>query len=129
MTSFQGHGGKLILFTGMSDPIFSANDLIRYFHQVQIDNSGAARTDTWARLFLIPGMTHCGGGPALDDFDPLAALEGWVENGNAPNSISAKGKSFPGRVRNLCPFPQYPHYVGAGSVDDATNFVCKQDVP
>jgi feruloyl esterase len=127
MTSFYGHGGKLILFTGMSDPIFSANDLIRYYQKLSANNGGAAATQTWARLYLIPGMTHCGGGPSLDNFDALGALEDWVERGNAPDTISARGKSFPGRTRGICAYPGYPHYTGTGSVDDAKSFTCKAE--
>lgn len=127
MTSFYGHGGKLILFTGMSDPIFSANDLIRYYQTLQADNGGEAAAKNWARLYLIPGMTHCGRGPALADFDPLTALEAWVENGEAPEQIAAKGKSFPGRTRPICSYPAYPHYRGTGSIDDAASFACTAD--
>jgi pimeloyl-ACP methyl ester carboxylesterase len=127
MTSFSGRGSKLILFTGMSDPIFSANDLIRYYRQLQADNGGDAATKDWARLYLIPGMTHCGGGPALDDFDPLSSLEAWVENGVAPEQITAQGKAFAGRTRAMCSYPSYPHYKGSGSIDDAASFECRPD--
>jgi len=126
MTSFYGHGGKLILFTGMSDPIFSANDLIRYYRKLEANNDGAAATNQWAKLYLIPGMNHCGGGPALDDFDPLTALDNWVEKGDL-TPMTAKGTSFPGRTRAMCAYPEYPHYVGSGSVDDARNFKCERD--
>jgi feruloyl esterase len=124
MTSFRARGGRLILFTGMSDPIFSATDLIRYYERIGADNGGPAATREWARLYLVPGMTHCGGGPALDDFDVLTALENWVEHGQAPETIPARGVSFPGRSRELCPYPAYPRYGGAGSVDDAKSFRC-----
>jgi hypothetical protein len=127
MTSFRQRGGKLILFTGMSDPIFSANDLIRYYEKIAADNGGSNATMDWARLYLIPGMTHCGGGPSLDDFDPLAALENWVEKNQPPDTIPARGASFPGRARNVCAYPAYPHSSGSGSVDDAKSFTCKTD--
>ena len=70
-------------------------------------------------------MTHCGGGPSLDNFDALGALVDWVEQGNAPERIEAKGASFPGVSRPLCPFPQISRYKGTGSTDDATNFACQ----
>jgi feruloyl esterase len=127
MTSFRQRGGKLILFTGLSDPIFSANDLVRYYEKIAADNGGAQATMDWARLYLFPGMTHCGGGPSLDDFDPLAALENWVEKNQPPDTMPARGPSFPGRSRNICAYPAYPHYNGSGSVDDAKSFTCKSN--
>ncbi len=127
MNSFSAHGGKLLLFTGMSDPIFSGNDLIRFYGKLQADNGGESKAADWAKLYLIPGMTHCGGGPALDDFDPLSALEAWVEQGEMKAPMMAKGKSFPDRVREMCTYPEYPHYNGSGSPDDARNFTCRRD--
>ena len=84
-----------------------------------------AKGSDWARLFLVPGMTHCGGGPSLDNFDALGALVNWVEQGNSPERIEAKGSVFPGVSRPLCPFPEIPRYKGTGSTDDAANFACQ----
>lgn len=127
MSSFRKQGGKLLLYTGMSDPVFSANDLIHYYRKL-IDADGAiTNTGKFATLFLIPGMTHCGGGPARDDFDVLTAMENWVEQGTPPASIVASGAAFPGRTRPLCPYPETPNYKGTGSTDDAANFECRQD--
>jgi feruloyl esterase len=79
-----------------------------------------------SRLFLVPGMSHCSGGPAaLDQFDLLGAVTDWVESGKAPDSVVAKGKAFPGRTRPLCPYPAYAHYKGTGNPEDAANFECK----
>lgn len=125
LRAFREHGGKLIVYTGMSDPVFSANDLIRYYGRLADANGGMSSTQQFARLFRIPGMNHCMGGPALDDFDDLTAIENWVEKGDAPNSIVATGKEFPGRSRPLCPYPQISKYKGSGSIDDATNFTCQ----
>ena len=83
---------------------------------------------TWARLFLVPGMNHCAGGPATDSFDGLAAIVEWVEKGAAPPRIEASARPgtmyFPGRTRPLCAYPSYARYDGSGSLEDAANFVC-----
>ena len=125
LSTFSGRGAKLMLYHGMSDPVFSANDTIRYYQRLADDNGGAAKVRDFARLYLIPGMNHCGGGPALDQFDALSALVDWVEKGSAPESLRATGPAFPGRSRPMCSFPQQPHYKGTGSVDDAGSFECR----
>jgi feruloyl esterase len=76
-------------------------------------------------LFLIPGMTHCGGGTALDTFDNLSAIQDWVEKGTVPSMI-ASGTAFPGRTRPLCAYPKFPQYKGSGNPEDAANFNCAQ---
>jgi feruloyl esterase len=124
-STFAARGGKLIIYEGLSDPVFSADDIIDYYRQLERDNGGAEKSASFARLFLIPGMTHCGGGPATDQFDALTALEKWVEQGEAPQSILAKGAAFPGRTRPLCPYPQYAAYNGSGDSQDAGSFTCK----
>jgi hypothetical protein len=125
LAAFRKRGGKLILYTGMSDPVFSANDLIRYYKDVTAANGGTAQTLGFARLYLLPGVNHCGGGPGLDSFDSLTALEKWVEDGVAPGHIIVKGKDFPGRTRPLCPYPTTPHYNGWGNPENAVSFVCR----
>ena len=126
---FQRRRGKILFYTGMSDPVFSAQDLMRYFGTVVAANGGPQKTAQFARLFLVPGMTHCGGGPALDDFDALSALTDWVEKSRAPERIVAHGSAFPGRTRPLCPFPLRPRYTSKGSAEDAANFTCRADGP
>jgi pimeloyl-ACP methyl ester carboxylesterase len=125
LSTFAGRGGKLMLYHGMSDPVFSANDTIRYYQQLGDDNGGSAKVLDFARLYLIPGMNHCAGGPALDQFDALTALVDWVEKGNVPESLRATGAAFPGRSRPMCSFPQQPHYKGTGSSEDSSNFDCR----
>jgi hypothetical protein len=127
LSGLRKHGGKLLLYNGMSDPVFSANDLIGYYQRVVVANGGQEETAKFARLFLVPGMNHCGGGPGLDQFDTLTAMENWAEKNQQPDHIVASGKAFPGRTRPLCPYPQTPHYTGSGSIEDATNFSCKAD--
>lgn len=124
LSPFRGAGGKLLLYQGNSDAVFSANDLIRHYRRLGKDNGGAEAVQEWARLFLVPGMNHCGGGQALDNFDPLTAIENWVENGEAPERLVAIGTAFPGRSRPLCPYPKQPRYAGSGDTDDAASFEC-----
>ena len=125
LSTFAGRGGKLLFYQGMADPVFSANDIIAYYRKLAGDNGGMESARTWARLFLVPGMCHCAGGPALDQFDALTAIVAWVERGQAPGSLIAKGASFPGRSRPLCPYPEQTRYRGVGSIDDPANFACR----
>lgn len=120
-TLLSSFNGRLLVFHGMADPVFSATDLMQWWDGLARDNPGL---DARARLFLSPGLNHCGGGPALDDFDPLAALEAWVERGEAPTRLVARGNAFPGRSRPLCPYPQEARYSG-GPPEDAASFTCQ----
>jgi feruloyl esterase len=124
--TFAAHGGKLVFFHGVSDPWFSALDTVDYYRRMGQANGGASAVAGWSRLFLVPGMGHCGGGPAtLDTFDMLGAVVDWVESQKAPESIRATGRSFPGRSRPLCPYPSHAHYKGTGDVEDAASFECR----
>ncbi|UFN47724.1 tannase/feruloyl esterase family alpha/beta hydrolase [Roseomonas sp. OT10] len=124
LNSFSGHGGRLLVFHGQADPVFSATDLRDHWAELARDNGGAEALSAWARLFVVPGMNHCGGGPAMDDFDPLAAIEAWVERGQAPDRLLARGSAFPGRSRPLCPAPQEARYRG-GDPQEAASFACE----
>jgi feruloyl esterase len=125
---FRTRGGKLLIFHGTADPIFSALESIDYYQRLTRNNGGAESTARWARLFLVPGMNHCAGGPATDSFDGLGAIVNWVEKGDAPARIEASGRSgdssLAGRTRPLCPYPSYARYRGNGSLDDSANFTC-----
>ncbi len=125
LSTFQQHGGKLLVYTGVSDPIFSPYDLVDYYTQLMANNGGLAAAQSFARLFLVPGMTHCRGGQSLDEFDPLAAVVNWVEKGITPDYMPATGSTFPGRTRPLCAYPKQTRYKGSGSIDDAPNFECR----
>ncbi len=125
MSTFILRGGKMLIYTGQSDPVFSASDQIAYYKRLTKANGGQQETVSWARFFLVPGMTHCGGGPAVDDFDPLSALEDWVEKNTPPARIIAKGKAFPGRTRPLCAYPESAHYKGSGDPNSSENFECR----
>jgi pimeloyl-ACP methyl ester carboxylesterase len=126
LSDFSAHGGKLIFFHGLSDPVFSPYDTLRYYNEMAKANGGADQVQSWSRIFLVPGMNHCAGGPALDRFDALGALVKWVEQGEAPDSIVAKGKYFPGVSRPLCAYPKHAQYKGSGDPHDAANFVCAE---
>ena len=128
--AFRARGGKMIVYHGNSDPVFSVNDSIRWHNALQ-QRHGAQATQDFARLFTIPGMAHCSGGPATDKFDMLTALTRWVEDGQAPSQVVAYARAdnpdaaaFPNRSRPLCPHPQQPRYTGNGNPEDASNFQC-----
>lgn len=123
LSTFTARGGRMIVFHGNADPVFSADDLRAYWRDLAAANGGDDALSTWARLFMVPGMTHCGGGPALDDFDPLMAIEAWVERGETPPQLLARGTAFPGRGRPLCPYPQEARFQG-GDPQAAESFSC-----
>ncbi|WNW09946.1 tannase/feruloyl esterase family alpha/beta hydrolase [Pseudomonas sp. DTU_2021_1001937_2_SI_NGA_ILE_001] len=129
LSSFVANGGKLMVIHGNSDPVFSANDLRRYWDRLAKDNGGAQPLGQWARLFMVPGMTHCGDGPALDDFDPLQALQSWQAEGKPPAQLLVTGTAFPGRSRPLCAYPQEAHYRGSGDPQLAASFECRTPAP
>lgn len=125
LSTFSGNGGKLLFFHGDSDPWFSPLDTLEYYKSLAAGNDGAERVSEWSRMFLVPGMSHCGGGPSLDHFDMLTAVVNWVEKGTAPESVIATGHSFPGRSRPLCAYPKHAQYQGSGDTEDAKNFRCQ----
>jgi feruloyl esterase len=121
LESFARHG-KLILFHGLSDQGLSPLDTVAWYERAQSQN--ATPVTDWARLFLVPGMTHCAGGPSTDHFDMLTAIDDWVEHGRAPERIIATGKSFPDQTRPLCPYPRIARYMG-GDPKSESSFACK----
>ncbi|HET9833783.1 MAG TPA: tannase/feruloyl esterase family alpha/beta hydrolase [Vicinamibacterales bacterium] len=126
LNTFSSHGGKLLFYHGVSDPWFSANDTIDYYQRMTAANGGASQVTNWSRLYLAPGMGHCGGGAAaLDSFDLLSAVVDWVEKGTAPDAVVATGRAFPGRSRPMCAYPKHAQYKGSGDIEDAKNFTCE----
>src|SRR5579872_667224 len=125
LSRFQKHGGKLIIYNGWADPVVPPLRIIQYYEEVERKVPNA---HSFARLFLAPGMNHCGGGPGPNAFDSLAALESWVEHGEAPDQIVASHTTngTVDRTRPLCPYPQVARYKGTGSKDDAANFTCSR---
>ena len=125
LSTFSGNGGKLLFFHGDSDAWFSALDTLGYYKSLAATNGGADKVAEWSRIYLVPGMGHCGGGQALAQFDMLGPLVNWVEKGIAPDSILATGRAFPGRSRPLCAYPKHAQYTGHGNSEDAANFTCE----
>ena len=127
MQPFFSRGGKLLLYHGWSDPNVPTVNTIKYYKSVVDNLGGAAKAMNSVRLFLAPGMGHCGGGEGPNAFDKIGPLERWVEQGQAPEQLpashSANGKVD--RTRPLCPYPQVATYKGTGSIDDAANFICR----
>jgi feruloyl esterase len=128
LRAFQKRGGKLIQYHGWLDQLISAQNSIDYYESV-LSFFGGNKGDvqSFYRLFMAPGMAHCGGGPGPNTFDMQAALEQWVERGIAPERIIAT-RSLNGivdRTRPLCPYPQLAFYKGSGDTNDAASFVCK----
>lgn len=126
LTPFMKRGGKLLMYHGWSDPQVTPLASINYYKSVLDRMGGPQKTAQWVRLFLAPGMGHCGGGEGPDQFDVVGAIEDWVEKGKPPVQMLASHRTD-GKVdrsRPLCPYPQVARYKGTGSIDDATNFVC-----
>ena len=119
LDTFRAGGGKLLIITGVSDPVFSAKDQRDWFAQLQQDT---ADTDSFARLYMVPGMTHCGGGDAYSDFDPLTALEQWHDKNTAPEQLTARHES--GKTMPLCAWPKIAIYTG-GDESKAASYQCR----
>ena len=125
-------GAKMILLHGTADPVFSVQNTIDWYKAV--DEANAGNADAFAKLYLIPGMNHCGNGPATDQVNTiLDDIVAWVETGTAPESITANAREanteLPAdwakdRSRPLCPFPQVATYNGSGDIELAENFSC-----
>jgi len=126
LRNFTSHGGKLIIYHGWNDNLIAPRNSINYFNSVVAKLGGLEKTQQSVRLFMAPGVNHCAGGDGPNSFDTVAALEQWVEQGKAPERILASHKTAGqvDRTRPLCPYPQVSKYKGAGSTDDAANFVC-----
>jgi feruloyl esterase len=123
---FVGRGGKLLMYHGWADQNISPRSSVNYYEKL-ITALGKPQVEQSVRLFMVPGMGHCSGGEGPDQFDTLAPIEQWREQGKAPASIIASkitdGKVV--RTRPLCPYPQVARYMGNGSIDQAQNFACQ----
>jgi pimeloyl-ACP methyl ester carboxylesterase len=133
MSALRNRGGKVLAYHGVSDSIFSVNDTETWY-------KGLQNASSMARFYRVPGMGHCSGGPATDQFDMLTPLVNWVEKGQAPEQIiaTARGVGNAGganadvpatwsasRSRPLCAYPKVARYNGAGSIEEAASFVCQ----
>jgi feruloyl esterase len=141
LDAFKARGGKAIVYQGWQDPVVNAIDTIDYYEKVRARQGSQQEIDRFLRLFMVPGMGHCGGGagattfgnqgspsPIVDaDHDLLSALDEWVEKGVAPERVIAsrvvQGKVV--RTRPLCGFPKKAVYTGTGSTDSAASFTCR----
>jgi hypothetical protein len=124
ISAFTRRGGKLIIYQGWDDPIISAASTIEYYEEVRKRIGPAAHDHV--RLFMVPGMMHCAGGPGATSFDMQPELEKWVERGEAPERVIAvKPDSAEPFSHPLCAWPKTAHYDGSGSIKDAANFTCE----
>ncbi|MGH1560811.1 tannase/feruloyl esterase family alpha/beta hydrolase [Caulobacter segnis] len=134
LSAFKAKGGKLILFHGWSDAAITPLATIQYYDAVRA-RMGTKSTDAFSRLFMVPGMSHCFGGPGPNSFDMLATLDAWVEGGRAPDTVIASkldndyadllgmpAKTL--RTRPLCAYPKVAQWDGKGSTDQAASFSC-----
>jgi Tannase and feruloyl esterase len=123
-TAFKMHGGKMLVMHGVSDPVFSINDTLAWWNDLnQVEQGHAA---DFVRVFPVPGMAHCRGGPGTVQFDAFTALVNWVEEASPPTRIvgtAPEGTPWPKRTRPLCAYPNQARYKGGG-IEDAHNFIC-----
>lgn len=129
LSAFRARGGKLLIYHGWNDGgsggAISPQNSVNY-HSSVLASMGPHQQD-WLRLFMVPGMAHCGGGPGANQVNWIAALERWRESGIAPDRLIATRVSD-NRVnmtRPICPYPEIAQYSGVGSTNDAANFACK----
>lgn len=138
LAALRARGAKMLLYHGVSDAIFSAQDTSAWMDR--LDKVQGGNASSFARFFPVPGMAHCSAGPAADQFDMLTPLVNWVERGIAPQSVVARARGVgnaggvnaelpadwsASRTRPLCAYPAYAHYNGTGDPEDASNFSCK----
>jgi alpha-beta hydrolase superfamily lysophospholipase len=138
LPTLKNRGAKMMVYHGTSDPIFSSDDTTAWYNALRSENAGDA--SNFARYYPVPGMNHCSGGPATDQFDMLTPLVNWVEKGQAPDSVLANVRGVgnaaavntdvpstwsASRSRPLCAYPKVARYNGSGDVESAANFSCK----
>jgi Tannase and feruloyl esterase len=137
LSLLKNRGAKLLVYHGAADPIFSAADTSRWYDSLNTINENAAHD--FARYFLVPGMNHCSGGPAAEQFDMINALVNWVEKAEAPEQVVAKARGVganvvnaelpagwgAARTRPLCAYPKVARYNGSGDLESAASFTCR----
>jgi feruloyl esterase len=133
LSAFRQAGGKLIIYHGWADPLVTPQLTIDFFEALAKKSGGVSAIQSFARLFMVPGMDHCGiqsDGPGIADtgIDPLTALEQWVEEGKAPTELLAIKKAPTGDQtlwrRPVCAYPKIGRYRGTGDPIDPASFAC-----
>lgn len=127
--AFLAHGGKLLMYHGWADPGVPPLASVNYYKTAVDTMGGEAKTADSIRLFMVPGMGHCGGGEGPNKFDMMSAMTAWRENGQTPQRIIASRliDTKLARTRPLCAYPQVAKYKGSGSIDDAASFTCETE--
>jgi len=125
LKAFRDRGGKLLMYHGWNDQLITAENSINY--RASVLKTLGPKQDNWYRLFMVPGMQHCAGGPGPNQFNVMGVMERWREANEAPASITAThvANNRVDMTRPLCPYPQIAVYTGVGSTNDAVNFACK----
>jgi len=129
MSAFKKAGGKMIIYQGDSDPVFSIVDTVHWYNKLNQNQNGKARD--FVTFYEVPGMPHGKGGPSLDQFDVLSPLIAWVEKGKSPDRVISQARADNPEVpkpllkakRPLCPYPTIAVYEG-GNKDSASSFIC-----
>jgi feruloyl esterase len=126
LRAFVARGGRLLLFHGWNDQLIAPRNTVRYYERVAQTMGGADRIADSIRLFMMPGVTHCGGGDGPSNFDQMDLIDAWVDRHQAPARIVATHVTGGAvdRTRPLCPYPQVAVYRGTGDTNDAANFSC-----
>jgi len=126
ISPFVNAGGKLLMWHGMDDAGPNVVATVEYYEQMKATTAPKVKAlDSSARFFVLPGVYHCRGGPGADDFDSVAALDGWVEHNIAPNAMTATRSSDKAISRPVCQYPTLPHYNSKGDPNAAESFHCK----
>ena len=123
MSDFAARGGKLVQYHGWADALIPTENSINYYESVAEQAGGLEQAREFHRLFLVPGMGHCGGGPGPNSVDWTAALDRWRASGEAPAQLMGRNPQT-GLERPICPYPQYAKYDGSGNLQDASNWRC-----
>ena len=144
LSAFRDRGGKAIVWHGWADQLISAHGTVDYYERVVDEMGGLEDAQEFIRLFMAPGVGHCAGGNGPQPSGQIEALIDWVENGRAPESLTATLREGGGRggarggaqaaapprvirTRPLCPYPEVAAYRGRGSTDEAASFTCRTE--
>ncbi len=121
LSAFKARGGKLLLYAGWGDTTITPENTVLYYESV-LGKMGKSQGD-FTRLFLVPGMAHCGGGNGPNTFDSIGAMEQWREKGVTPTQLTGFNPTS-SLTRPICSYPQYSKYKGSGNLKDAANWSC-----